>query len=50
MPARKAAAPSDSAASDDDAWGFLAARKADVAAREDAGEIPVARVEKREAG
>ena len=50
MPARKAAAPSDSAGSDDDAWGFLATRKADVAARVDAGEVPVARVEKREAG
>lgn len=50
MPARKAAAPSDSGSSDHDAWGFLAARKADVAAREDAGEVPVARVEKREAG
>ena len=50
MPARKAAAPTDSGASDDDAWGFLAARKADIASRGDAGEIPVARVEKREAG
>jgi len=34
----------------DDPWAFLSARKQDVAAREDAGEIPVARVEKREAG
>lgn len=50
MPARKVAAPGDGSASDDDAWGFLAARKADVAAREDAGEVPVARLERREAG
>ena len=34
----------------DDPWAFLSARKQDVAAREDSGEIPVARVEKREAG
>lgn len=34
----------------EDPWGFLAQRKASVAAREDAGSIPPAQVEKREAG
>ena len=48
MPTPKS--PAQSEASDDDAWGFLATRKADVAAREDAGGVPVAHVEKREAG
>ena len=50
MPTPKASAKNEGGASDDDAWGFLATRKAAVAAREDAGEVPVARVEKREAG
>jgi hypothetical protein len=34
----------------DDPWGFLAVRKADVAARDGDGGVPVAKVEKREAG
>jgi len=50
MPVRKTAAATESGSSDDDAWGFLATRKADVAAREDSGAVPEARVEKREAG
>jgi len=50
MPVRKTAAATESVSSNDDAWGFLATRKADVAAREDSGAVPEARVEKREAG
>ncbi len=48
MPTQKS--PAKNEASDDDAWGFLATRKAAVAAREDEGGVPVARVERREAG
>lgn len=34
----------------EDPWGFLASRKAEMAARDTPGEIPEARVEKRDAG
>lgn len=50
MPARKVPATADETSADEDAWGFLSARKAEMAERADTGGIPEARVEKREAG